>query len=114
MTFPLRYEVEWHHFDESGSVDELGNTVDKWLPPVKRKVIGWVPGTTVERGEFESREVIDVLLLVPPNFSYTKRDRVDLGDEVLYVCVGGDDYSHTSPFTAWKPGSTIKLQAVKG
>lgn len=95
-------------------MDELGNEVEAWLPPVTRKVIGWVPASSMEYGEFESREVIDVLLLVPPNFTYTKRDRVGLGDGTLYHCVGGDDYSHTSPFTAWKPGSTIKLKAVKG
>lgn len=116
MTFPLRYEVEWHSFIEDSSQDELGNEVEQWLPPVTRKVIGWVPGTSVERGEFENREIVDALLLVPPGFIYSKRDRVDLHDEDgnLYSIVGGDDYSHTSPFTAWKPGSTIKLRVVKG
>lgn len=114
MTFPLRYQVEWYHFDPTGSVDELGNQVDTWQSPVTRKVIGWIPGSSMEYGEFEGREVVDVLLLVPPGFNYTKRDRADIGDGSLYYCVGGDDYSHTSPFTAWKPGSTIKLKAVKG
>jgi hypothetical protein len=115
MTFPLRYEVEWYHFD-GGATNELGNEIESWLPPVTRKVIGWVPGTTVERGEYDNREVVDALLLVPPDFDYNKRDRVDLHDPdgILYFIVGGDDYSHTSPFTAWKPGSTIKLRAVKG
>lgn len=116
MTFPLRYQVEWYHYDPTGSVDELGNPVEAWLPPVTRKVIGWIPGSSMEYGEFEGREVVDALLLVPPSFDYDKRDRVDLHDSsgTLYYCVGGDDYSHTSPFTAWKPGSTIKLKAVKG
>lgn len=116
MTFPLRYEVDWYAFNPSVNTDELGNEVESWLPPVKRKVIGWVPDTNVKFGEFEQREVVDVLLLVPPGFTYNKRDRVDLeGDATeLYWCVGGNDYSNTSPFTAWKPGSTIRLRVVKG
>ena len=116
MTFPLRYEVDWYYFNPSASKDELGNEVETWQPPVARKVIGWVPETSVKYGEFEQREVVDVLLLVPPDFTYSKRDRVDLrGDtDELYWCVGGDDYSYTSPFTAWKPGSTIRLRVVKG
>lgn len=116
MTFPLRYEVTWYPYDPTGAKDELGNEQPTWGEGVQRKVVGWVPGSAMQYGEYQGREVIDVLLLVPPNFAYTKQDRVDLPDNTdnLYWVTGGDDYSHTSPFTAWKPGSTIKLRLVEG
>lgn len=117
MTFPARREVQWYSFDPSGTtVDDLGNDKQVWLPPVTRKVIGWIPSTSVKFGEFVDRATVDVMLLVPPAFTFNRQDRVDLPDDTdnLYWVVGIDDYTNATLFVGWKPPAMLKLKLVEG
>lgn len=119
MTFPTPYEVTWYSFI-AGQEDDLGNDSEDWSNPVQRKVIGWqaarservLPQYVTEETKFSGRSITDLDLLVPPEFSYSLRDRCGLPDGGLYEVIGGSDREHG--FHGWQPGSVIKLKMVVG
>lgn len=131
---PLLFKVQVHSFDPTATND-LGNKVEKWLPPVEKEVYGWGPPQLQTPKEVlvgTTRYVVSVELMVPPGFFAKDGDKVQLGsmaetlgNEALvadgldvprfewYRVVGPiEDYTH-NPF-GWNPGSVVNLTATKG
>lgn len=112
MTFPALYTVTWYAFDPDGAEDELGNDEPAWLPGEDRKVIGWRPTLTEETGQFEAREITNGRLQVPPGFTYTVQDRMQLpGSTDLYEVAGVE--TGGLAFHGWNPGDVLDMRLVK-
>ncbi len=120
--FPLAHTVG-HRVWSEGVEDDWGNTVSGWADPVERPVYGWgAPQSSEPKLAGHDRDVVEVELLVPPDFSCSPRDRIVL-DGVLdpdtgqwsneYEVIGHPEmYSH-NPF-GWNPGGVVNLKAVSG
>lgn len=123
---PLLYTVRLHNFDPD-AVNDRGNEVEKWDDPVEKLVYGWgPPQLTASQKEVlvgTTRYVVEIELMVPPEFYAKDGDRIQLGStqEIeaapdrfdLYRVVGPiEDYAH-NPF-GWNPGNVVNLIAVGG
>ena len=110
--FPLLFTVG-HRVWSAGGEDAWGNTVEGWAEPVTKKVYGWgAPQTSEPKLAGHDRDIVELELLVPPDFVCSARDRMVL-DGVEYDVIGEpEQYSH-NPF-GWNPGGIINLRAVNG
>ena len=119
MNFPLLFTVG--HSPYLGGVEnDLGNTVPTWGPEVQVKVYGWGAPTTMEPGPNNSvdgsasaaRQMIDVVMYVPPGFTSSGLDRFTL-DGFLFEAFGNSQQYDHSPF-GWNPGGVVNLRRVEG
>lgn len=125
MTFPLLFTVGRHAYTGS-PMDGNGDRPKVYSPPKDQpgtvlRVYGWGPPLAL-RGAGESRPmeaqervVVDIELLVPPDFPATERDLIDLpsGPAGQFEVIGvPNDYSK-GPF-GWQPGKVINLRKVDG
>lgn len=110
--FPLAHTVG-HRVWSGGVEDDWGNTTSGWADPVDKLVYGWgAPQSSEPKVAGHDRDVVEVELLVPPEFSCSARDRMVL-DGVEFEVIGQPEmYSH-SPF-GWDPGGVVNLKAVNG
>ena len=125
---PLLYKVRLHNFDPN-AVNDRGNEVERWDPPVEQDVYGWgPPQLTASAKEVivgGTRYVVEVELMVPPGFYAKDGDRIQLGNTLeveahperfdMYRVVGPiEDYSHNPMPGGWNPGNVVNLIAVGG
>lgn len=94
-------------------MNELGEHVDAWAPPVEVPVFGWGPPASddVIRGTqsgYETREV----LYAPTGFA-RHRDRITLPDGRVFLAQGTPRDFNNGPF-GWRPGYAIDLTSVEG
>lgn len=119
MTFPTLFTVG--HLPYLGTVEnDLGNEVPDWGPEVTVPVIGWGAPETTEPGPSNSvdgtasqaRQMIDIVLYVPPGFQSSGLDRFRL-DGMLFEAFGAvQQYDH-NPF-GWSPGGVVNLRRIEG
>jgi hypothetical protein len=116
LTFPTPHTVG-HHAYSAGGPDPHRNP-PSYTPPIDEPgeavaVYGWhVPSTTEPKIAGHDRVIVDVELLVPPEFIPGPHDRIDLPTGQFEVVGEVQDYNH-GPF-GWHPGSVINLRKVDG
>lgn len=110
--FPLMFTVGVCAFQE-GDLDAHGNPVKSWSDPVSVRVYGWGPPQSVEpKLAGHDRVVVDLEVLVPPEFTCGPHDRVVVNGETFDVVGRVEDYSG-SPF-GWNPGGVLNLHRTEG
>lgn len=115
--FPTPHTVGLHVWSGTGE-DAHGNEIDVFTPPLDQEgaaqaVYGWsVPSSDSPAVAGHDRVVVDVELLVPPEFPGKPRDVVDLPSGRFQVVGEVRDYS-TGPF-GWVPGGVLNLERVDG
>ncbi len=107
------HSVEVRHRVDGGT-DDFGNTVRSWSDWSVHVVYGWGAPTTEEPVYAgHDRELVEVLLLVPPEFPHVgHRDQVKLDGEV-FEAIGSSQMFTANPF-GWNPGGTVNLRRVVG
>ena len=111
--FPLLFTVG-HCAYSAGTEDDWGNIAAEWGNPVVKAVYGWgAPQGSEPKTAGHERVVVEVELLVPPDFgAVSPKDRMVL-DGVEYEVIGPiESYDH-NPF-GWNPGGVVNLKAVTG
>ena len=122
---PLLFKVRLHRYNATATND-LGNVVEAWELPEEFNVYGWGPPQMAQPKEVQvgqDRHIVEVELMVPPDFFAKHNDRIQLGSDAqieaaplefpIFRVVGPmEDYTH-NPF-GWNPGSVVNLVFVKG
>jgi hypothetical protein len=112
MTFPTPYTVLTEAYS-AGSYDAHGNPVDSWAAPVQQRVIGWyVPVAIEPKVAGRDAVVVDLALMVPPDFIIGPLDRVTVAGNSFEVIGYPEDYTH-GPF-GFNPGLVVNLKRVEG
>ncbi|QSM00050.1 head-to-tail stopper [Gordonia phage Cashline] len=115
MTFPAQFDVQYEKY-RAGAKNAHGNAVDAWDPPVPRKVIGWGPPQSSQpepKLAGHDREVVDIEVMVPPDWTSGHRDRITLPGEGITQQIGGVESTAGNPF-GWVPGHIINVRRVDG
>lgn len=119
--FPTPFTVGWHTYTPPVEDANGGIVTDGFhTPPLKdedgnpvlgtpRKVIYIAPGGSSEPNEVRVEHDID--LGVPPDFTATPQDVVDLDGERFDVVGYPDDYTR-SPW-GFRPGKVVKLRRTQ-
>lgn len=110
--FPLLFTVGHKAYVGAGE-DSNGNEIPTYAPVVTRPVYGWgAPQRSEPKLAGHNREVVEVELLVPPEFDCKARDILILeGDE--HEVIGGPEMFDHNPF-GWNPGGVINLRRSNG
>ncbi len=115
-----RFTVQLLSFNGSGR-DAFNNKVESWGEPTDVKIYGLnfptsdepVRGTAAEHNRMD----VDRVMLVPPGFSCSFRDRVQglpgLPADRVYEVVGVPELGDRNPF-GWNPGGRVQLRYVSG
>ena len=111
MTFPTPYTVRHEHAAVVAQ-DDLGNESIIFEAPTDVAVQQIVPVTDEQLGGFTSRQITDVDLYVPPDFTPGLQDRITLPNGDLYEVIATAD--HNQGFAQWTPGNVVKLKRVTG
>lgn len=114
MTFQATHTVAVREFVD-GDVDDMGVPAEGWTTWVNHQVYGWgAPTSSEPKTAGHDRELVDIELLVPPNFpSLSHRAQVRLyGGDIFDVIGSVERYDH-SPF-GWDPGGVVNLKRVIG
>lgn len=118
MTFPTPHVIGLHVW-VAGVEDDHGNAVDTYTPALdapgaEHPVIGWAVPTSSEPAlAGHDRVVVDVQLLVPPDFPARAHDVIDLPTGGRYEVVGEVGGTEGNPF-GWVPGGVVNLRRVDG
>ena len=122
IPFPLRYWVG-HRSRMSSGTDALGNTTSQWAEPEPRRVYGWgAPHGTEPKTVGHDRDVVEIELLVPPDYISQPGDRVVLDFDVAsydpdtaveYDVIGAAEMYTANPF-GFDPGGVVNLRRVNG
>ena len=109
--FPLRFTVG-HRAYSAGAEDDYGNESAGWGAPIVKPVYGWgAPQGSEPKIAGHERVVVEVELLVPPEFgAVSPRDRMVL-DGVEYDVIGPAESFDHNPF-GWNPGGVVNLKVV--
>ena len=114
---PLLWHVRLHSF-EPDAENDLGNEVERWLPPVRKDVYGWGPPQIQPKEAIagDRRVTVQVELMVPPDFFAKDMDRIQLGDrpEMWRVVGPLETYEANPLIPGWNPGSVVNLIHVGG
>lgn len=111
--FPLMFTVGHRVWSTSGEDDAHGNPVAGWSDPVDKRVYGWgAPNSAEPKLAGHNRVVVEVELLVPPDFDCSPQDRVVL-DGAEYDVLGTVESFGHNPF-GWNPGGIVNLRRVEG
>ena len=96
-----------------GAEDPRGNPEDTWADAVAQPVYGWAPAGTSEPFD-PGRDAVtwDLDLLVPPEFTVGRKDRIVVAGEEFEVEGGLQDYNH-GPF-GFRPGAVVRLRRTEG
>lgn len=105
---PVAFEA---HSD--GVEDAHGNPVDVWGPPVTVQGCAFDPGSSTESHDGARDQVVSLpRVFAPPGTVVGARDRVTVRGKLFQVKGAPADYQ--SPFTGWRPGVVVTLEAVDG
>lgn len=114
MRFPLLFTVGVHTASSTAdynSATTYAPAADQ--PGTQVKVYGWsTPSSTEPKRAGRDEVVVDVELLVPPDFVVAADDLIDLPDGQYEVLGDPEDYNH-GPF-GFQPGKIVNLQKVSG
>lgn len=113
-SYPTPWEVVRHPIVPGGD-DGLGNEEPEYGLPETQRVQGYyMPSVYEQLGQYVSREIVDVLMFVPPDFVCTPRDRYEIpGQSGKFEVIGhARDYTK-GPF-GFKPGMLVELKRVTG
>jgi len=115
--FPTRFTVGLHTYS-AGAGDDYNPSTPVYTPAkiaagVSARVYGWAPVSSAEpKVVGHDRVVVEMELLVPPNFAVAPQDLIDLDDGQYEVIGWPEDYTK-GPF-GFTPGKVINLRKVEG
>ena len=110
MSFPLLFTVGVCTFSKTGT-NGWDEDTEGWSDPVSTPVYGWgAPGSREPKLAGDDRIVVDVELLVPPEFECSPKDRILLEGDEYEVLGPVQRYDH-NPF-GWNPGGVVNLRYV--
>ena len=96
-----------------GAADPFGNPVEAWGAPVAQKAIGWNPPASGDpKLAGHDRVVVDLELMVPPEFVAGPKDRITVNGKKFSV-IGYPEDTDGNPF-GWYPGKVVNLHRIEG
>jgi hypothetical protein len=114
---PTLFEVGVHTYS-AGAGDDYNPSTAVYAPPksqagITKKVYGWAPVTSTEpKLAGHDRVIVEIELLVPPDFTVAPQDLIDL-DDGQYEVVGWPEDWTKGPF-GFVPGKVVNLRRVEG
>lgn len=98
-----------------GDDDGLGNEEPTFGPPVTQRIQGYyMPSVYEQLGQYVSREIVDVLMFVPPDFVGGPRDQYSIPGQPGKFEQIGHVRDYTKGPYGFKPGMLVELKRVTG